>query len=286
MSPLRDTVTRAVVRTKAIFGIERPIFARPAVVPEGGDKPTKDPHPKGLFTVPELSGRVSAVEQRLYGVEAISNQQVADALVLAVEYALGSAVEGDICEFGSMTGRTGRVLAAAMAAFGQPGSPRTIHLFDSFEGLPASTNEIDRRSAHVTSGVWGAGTCKGITPQELRVRCEEYLSPPRVKIYEGWFAKTVSEIPSGTRFSVLHVDCDLYQSTLDCLDPLFAKAMVAPGAALLFDDWNCNRASSDRGERLAWAELSKKYAISHSDWGSYGWAGHRFIVHGYAGAPG
>ncbi len=283
---LRHAVTRAVVRAKAIFGIERPIFARPSVAPPDGGPGAQEPPKKTLASVPELSGRISPAAESLYGPEALSNQAVADALFFAVQYVAGAAVQGDVVEFGSMTGRTARVLAAAMAAFAHYAPDKTLHLFDSFEGLPRSTSEVDQRSAHVAAGVWGPGTCRGITPEELRARCAEYLSASRFKIYEGWFAKTVSEIAPGTRFALLHVDCDLYQSTLDCLDPLFAGARIAPGAAVLFDDWNCNRAANDFGERRAWAELTRKYAIAQSDWGSYGWSGHKFIVHGYVGAPG
>jgi hypothetical protein len=99
------------------------------------------------------------------------------------------------------------------------------------------------------------------------------------------FRDAVPELSATSRFGLIHVDCDLYQSTMDALEPLFAKHLVSEGAALLFDDWNCNRASKQLGERRAWSELSAKYDVDYSDEGGYGRAGHRLTVHRYRGLP-
>jgi hypothetical protein len=229
-----------------------------------------------LLSVPEFAGRISRTEQIRYGSEARNCQAVADMLLFGVEYVSGAAVEGDVVEFGCMTGRTATVLAAAMASFRLD---RKLHLFDSFEGLPDSNSEIDQRSLHVKHGVWAPGTCRGISPAALRAKCTRYLSGDQVLIYEGWFRDTMPRIPTGTRFGLLHVDCDLYQSAIEALDYVFQRRMVAEGAIILFDDWNCNRASNDFGERKAWQEVTAKYRITFSDAGDYGWAGHKFIVH-------
>jgi hypothetical protein len=88
-------------------------------------------------------------------------------------------------------------------------------------------------------------------------------------------------MPENTKLALLHVDCDLYSSTMDVLDYCFANNVVSEGAAIFFDDYNCNRASPDHGERKAWSQCIDKYAIQHSDAGEYGWAGHKFYVHQY-----
>jgi len=80
---------------------------------------------------------------------------------------------------------------------------------------------------------------------------------------------------------MLHIDCDLYQSTMDVLQHVFRSRMVAEGAIILFDDWNCDRACPSRGERKAWSEICSQYLVQASDLGSYGWAGQKFIVHQY-----
>jgi Macrocin-O-methyltransferase (TylF) len=231
-----------------------------------------------LRKVPELREIITDELQQRNGSDARNCQAVADALVFAVQYVIGASVEGDIAEFGCMTGRTATVLSGAMASFR---TEKLLHLFDSFEGLPETTNEIDAASFHTREGTWRPGTCKGISPEALRKRCLEFLKPEQVRIYEGWFSKTISQFPDGTRLGLLHVDCDLYESAKDVLDYVFSKQMVAEGAIVLFDDWNCNRASKNLGERKVWAEMVSKYQIEFSDHGSYGWASHKFIVHNY-----
>jgi O-methyltransferase len=235
-----------------------------------------------ILTVPEFRERISADEQVRYGSESRSCQEVADSLLFAVQYAVGASVEGDIAEFGCMTGRTATVIAAAMASFH---SKKTLHLFDSFEGLPETDDESDQKSFHVREGVWGPGTCKGISPAVLTKRCQKYLAADRIDVCKGWFSQTISRF-EGRKLAMIHVDCDLYQSTMDVLDFLFGRGIVSEGAVILFDDWNCNRASPEFGERKAWAEIVKKYQVTASDWGSYGWAGQKFIVHSYRSRPG
>jgi len=231
-----------------------------------------------LRTLPEFKKRISLHEKIRYGPEVRNHQAIADALLFAVEYVWGAAVEGHVVEFGTMTGRTASVLAAAMATFRHKGE---LHLFDSFEGLPEATSQIDRDSFHVKEGVWSEGTLQGIGPSALRSKCRRYLADHRIFIHEGWFKDTTKLLPEGKKFGLIHMDGDLYQSTIDALDPLFSRRMVSEGAALLFDDWNCNRASNQLGERRAWRELVQKYRIVFSEGGDYGWAGHRFIVHSY-----
>jgi hypothetical protein len=236
-----------------------------------------------LRSIPEFRKRISRWEQLCYGSEARNHQAIADALLFAVEYVSGAAVDGDVVEFGTMTGRTATVLAASMAAFRYPAK---LHLFDGFAGMPKATSKYDQASYHVQAGVWSEGTLEGISPEALRVKCRRYLADDRIHIYAGWFSDTVPRLPKTSKFSLVHVDCDLYQSTMDALEPLFANGMVSEGAALLFDDWNCNRASRQLGERKAWEELRAKFAVDYSDEGAYGWAGHRMTVHGYQNSSG
>ena len=77
----------------------------------------------------------------------------------------------------------------------------------------------------------------------------------------------------------VHIDCDLYSSTVEVLDPLFANNMIADGCIVCFDDWNCNRASPRFGQRRAWREMVEKHRIEHSDNGDYAVIGHKFTIH-------
>jgi hypothetical protein len=77
----------------------------------------------------------------------------------------------------------------------------------------------------------------------------------------------------------VHIDCDLYESTIDVLDYLLAHHHLADGCAIFFDDWNCSNASPAFGERRAWNEMVEKYQIRFSDCGDYSIYGHKFLVH-------
>ena len=229
-----------------------------------------------LTGVPEFKDRLTEDLRRLQGNCALSNVVIADNLLFAVQYVVGAAVTGDIAEFGTGTGRTSNVISAAMASFP---SDKKLHLFDSFEGLPVSTVEADLNSPHVKQGTWGPGTCRGISASEVRKQCEVFLPADKIVVYEGWFSKNMTKLPAGTKFAMIHLDCDLYESTMDCLGYLFEHKMVSQGAILLFDDWFCNQSSNEFGERKAWIELVAKHKVVAENCGPYAWGGQKFIFH-------
>lgn len=215
----------------------------------------------------------------------LSRVEMLGVVYRSIEYAIGAGVDGDIAEFGTMSGDTAAALAKGLADYGRlygyadvaNGFPtRALHLFDSFEGLPESDSEADRTAPHVAAGLWAAGTCRGISPQQLNAR---YVGEDRVRVHVGWFRDTLPLLARDTKFAVVHIDCDLYQSAYEVLDHLVGNRMLSDGAMLLFDDWNCNRASPAHGERKAFAEIQRKYGLHVSDVGHYGFAAKRMIVH-------
>lgn len=195
--------------------------------------------------------------------------EVTQALVKATVYIESAGIEGDVAEFGTWTGRSARKIYVALRG------RRPLHLFDSFEGLPTSTATEDLSCPSLINGVWQRGQMEGITAHELKRIC------PHAIIHGGWYSKTVPALDPAIRFAMLHIDCDLYSSTMDALSPLFSRGMISEGAVILFDDWSCNRASNQYGERAAWARLCKDFSIDYEDDGSYGWTQKRMIVHGY-----
>jgi hypothetical protein len=210
-------------------------------------------------------------------------------LMLGVDYVYGSDVKGDIAEFGTMTGATAAAMAQELGlayltypANDPRGNVKRLHLFDSFRGLPVSSSRVDTEAPHVQAGTWSAGTCKGITKEDLLKKCARFIPTENVLIHDGWFKDTLPKLPANTTFALLHIDCDLYQSTIEVLDFCFSRGMVQEGAAVFFDDWNSNRASPEYGERKAWAEAVERYSIKSSDSGEYGHLGRKFLVHSYS----
>ena len=105
---------------------------------------------------------------------------------------------------------------------------------------------------------WAKGGCKALAAAELGERIGKIIPQHRFEIYDGWSVYTVKTLPPETRFAMIHFDGDLYQSTIDALQPLFERGMVSTGAVLCLDDWNANRALPGVGERRAWRELVAK----------------------------
>jgi O-methyltransferase len=94
--------------------------------------------------------------------------------------------------------------------------------FDSFEGLPEHWNRNYPK---------GCFDMAGEQPNS---------SDPRVKFIKGWFQDTLGDFlgryfsPPGTR-RIVHVDCDLYSSTLYCLTML--DKVLEPGTIVIFDEF-------------------------------------------------
>ena len=104
----------------------------------------------------------------------------------------GMSVAGDIVKFGAMTGNTA---VAFVAAINQEryilvrkdkvhgyANRRLLYLFDLFDGLPITLCDEDKISLYVVFGLWGRGTCKGLSPNELHRLCSKYLDAKRICI--------------------------------------------------------------------------------------------------------
>ena len=218
-----------------------------------------------------------------------------EALAQGVAAIYGCDVIGDVGEFGTMSGRTAAALAQSIAScdkslgfavriYKHP--PKKLVLFDSFVGLPeVEKDSVDGQSPHVVDGVWSPGTCRGLSAKELDTLISSHLAPDRFEIHPGWFSDTVPALDADRRFALIHIDSDLYQSAIDVLRSLFSRGMVSRGAYIFFDDWNCNRADPQLGERRAWRECVEEYGIEYSDMGAYGIFGWRFVAHSYRGSP-
>lgn len=214
--------------------------------------------------------------------------EVTRILARSVNYVFDCGVEGDIAEFGTNTGTTSVALAQAVSFLNNEfkidpnRGDKDLFLFDSFEGLPEARFKIDKESPIVSTGVWGKGSMKGLSEKQLFKLLSKTLDRNRIKIVKGWYKDTVNQINKNVKFSLLHIDSDLYESAIDILDPLFYNKQISNGALIIFDDWNANYGNPNFGERRAFLEMVKKYSVEFTDHGSYSVAGQRFIIHNYS----
>jgi hypothetical protein len=198
-----------------------------------------------------------------------------------IVYTYMSEVEGDIAEFGCFWGVSAKVLAENIAQFDR-GQERKLWLFDSFKGLPDATLPPDTESPHVKSGAWTwkvSGDANVPTPSSLLQGCAAHLPVSRLRVVPGWYKDTLDSIPTNTKFALVHIDCDLYESTYQVLDHLLGNDMLSDGCVLFFDDWYCNRGNPQYGEQRAWEVMVSEHCPSFTDWGPYGTVGRKFIVH-------
>jgi hypothetical protein len=113
----------------------------------------------------------------------------------------------------------------------------------------------------------------------IRDRLSEVLRPDRIVIHKGFYSETLEE-KLDNKVAIVHMDCDLYQSTVEVLWGLFKQNALQDGTVILFDDFNCNRAHPNYGERRAWSEfLAGQTRFSATPWFTYGYNAAAFILH-------
>lgn len=129
-----------------------------------------------------------------------------------LRFALSRAPEqGLVLEFGVEKGLSLNCLARATA--------RTVHGFDSFQGLPEDWSG--------TASARGAFDRHGALPKV----------PGNVRLHVGWFDATLPAFLAETAESValLHIDCDIYSSTRTVFDMLGDR--IRPGTVIVFDEY-------------------------------------------------
>jgi hypothetical protein len=131
---------------------------------------------------------------------------------------------------------------------------------DSFEGLPEPSTEDALRNGtfHETAlkGVFGDTSYQG-----LLHRIERLGYSNSIRLCKGFFEETLPQL-SDERFSIAHIDCDLYQSYVTCLECLYPR--MVKGGYMIFDEYDFSLAAypgaqkaidaffADKPEKLQW----------------------------------
>ncbi len=127
-------------------------------------------------------------------------------------------VPGDIAELGVAYGASAKLILKY--ANGRP-----IHLFDTFAGLPAPDKNVD-----------SAKFVEGDFKTSLR-QVQAYLADaPKEQLFyhQGYFPQTVGPV-AAHKFSFVHLDADLYESTLEALKFFYPR--MSPGGIILCHDY-------------------------------------------------
>jgi hypothetical protein len=215
-----------------------------------------------------------------------ANQVHREAIRRCLEFTAISGVIGDVFEFGVLAGWSSRIFAETMRDCMIMGN---LHLYDSFAGLPEYDSIIDRDSYEIAGrNIWSdkmkfpdefIATLGGDLEQHIKAKLSMILRPERIQTHRGFYSESLKR-PIEGKAALVHIDCDLYQSTVEVLDALYRDDVLQDGCVLMFDDWNCNKASPFFGERRAFREfLENQSRYSASQFFTYGFNGAVFILH-------
>jgi hypothetical protein len=192
----------------------------------------------GRYLVTDLQLRAKAQSVAYIG------EYMADALIFndrwdLLAYAAHEApTAGLALECGVADGASLRHLATATG--------RALHGFDSFEGLPENWSGTFERK-----GKFGQG---GRLPEV----------PANVTLHKGWFDQTLPAFLAahpGEPVAFLHVDCDIYSSTVTIFRELGSR--LQPGAVIVFDEY-FNYPNWQRHEFRAFQEFIRDSGFSYT----------------------
>lgn len=125
-------------------------------------------------------------------------------------------IKGDIAEVGVYKGGSARIIREAS-------DKKNLYLFDTFNGLPP-LSEKDK-SPELKQGIYNYDL------DEVKKNLQKYKN---VYFYSGLFPFTITPVRSKI-FSFVHLDIDLYESTLSALEFFYPRMSI--GGIILSHDY-------------------------------------------------
>ena len=174
-----------------------------------------------------------------------------------------SCAAKDIYEFGVYTGSSMRGMSQRFKARGA--GFRRMWGFDSFQGLPKEL-AVHSQYPKLTATSWYEGAfnaadmLKAHTFDKLTLQLDTYINDSRVRWVPGYYNESLTPalaVQSRMRPALfVDIDCDLYSSSYQVLDWMFANELIVPGTVVGYDDWASGR---DFGEKRSHHEMVQKY---------------------------
>lgn len=127
-----------------------------------------------------------------------------------------SALDGDMAEVGVYQGCSAKLISTA-------NDGRTLHLFDTFEGLPAPS-DAERAFLRQSQYKSCLESVRGFLADQ-----------PNVVFHRGLFPDTTGPVID-RRFSFVHLDVDLKAGTRACLEFFYPR--MVPGGIILTHDYS------------------------------------------------
>jgi len=127
------------------------------------------------------------------------------------------------------------------------GQDKGFYLFDSFEGLPPATEKDGEKAKDYQNDADADNFYDNCTASEEDAKKAMKMAGFNASINKGWFNKTLPNYKIDGGISILRMDADWYDSTMDILNNLFDQ--VNPGGVIIIDDYyyweGCSKAVHD-----------------------------------------
>jgi hypothetical protein len=131
-------------------------------------------------------------------------------------------VPGAVVEIGSFRGGSAYFLADAFLTM--TGDEAPMHVFDTFEGHPAPA--VTEHDPFHTAGRFSATDYDDV---------RAYLSRfQQLTVHKGDVSLLLPGVADAS-YRLAHIDTDLYQPTIDCLD--YFGGRMSPGGVIVVDDY-------------------------------------------------
>jgi len=139
-------------------------------------------------------------------------------LNLTIEQLLKEGLRGDVAELGVYKGNTAAILSRYAERIGG-----RCYLFDTFEGFSGrDMNGVD------------AGVRMAFEDARLD-DVRRLIDSPAAVYVQGWFPESLAHLDADPRFTLVHIDCDLYQPMKAGLEYFYPR--MVPGGVLVMHDY-------------------------------------------------
>ena len=163
--------------------------------------------------------------------ETMIGMQRLTSLQHCVETVLVEDIPGDLVECGVWRGGACILMRAVLAAYED--KARCVWLADSFAGVP--TPDAKSYSADKDLRLDLQADVLAVSQETVAANFKRYgLLDDQVRFLPGWFRDTLAAAPI-SKISVLRLDGDLYESTIQALDALYPRLSV--GGFCIIDDY-------------------------------------------------
>ena len=126
-------------------------------------------------------------------------------------------IDGVYAELGVFKGAGGKLMLEGS------NHKKKILLFDTFEGFPYINDQYDSH--------WDKGGLGSVDIKEIK----SFLKEDNFEFYKGYFPDSAKNLTENIKFSLVHIDFDLYQSTIDALEYCYQK--MTTSGIILIDDY-------------------------------------------------